>query len=171
MVETIEASPPPASEAVNSRETASIVAQPSAGNKPPASSHAPFRTNPYSRSYQNARQSHDELVRSMQVRRDALHKQMQQRRDEIARERAAFAKQRPGSAAARSLQEQEQRNWQQQAKTVVRQKKREAEIMAFRQEMEARRKAREARINDGINAIGRPDYAYPYGPYMYPGRY
>ena len=163
MVGTIEASPPPASEAVNSRETASVVARPSAGNKP-ASSHAPFRTSPYSRSYQAVRQSHDELVRSMQVRRDALHKQMQQRRDETARERTALAKQRPGPVAARSLQEQKQRNWQQQAKIVACQKKHEAEIAAFRQEMEAR-------INDGIDAIGGPGYAYPYGSNMYPGRY
>ncbi|WP_456379302.1 hypothetical protein [Thiolapillus sp.] len=146
-------------EVASSTETASVAAPPSVGNKL-ATNQAPFQATPYSRSYQTARQSHDELIRSMQVRRDALHQQMQKRRSEIARERAALAKQRPGSVAAG----QEQRNWQQQAKMLIRQKKLEEEIMVFRHEMEAR-------IDDGINAIGRPGYAYPYGLYMYPGRY
>ncbi|WP_456412020.1 OmpH family outer membrane protein [Thiolapillus sp.] len=134
---------------------------------------------PYNRSYQAARQSHDELVKSMQARRDALRKQMEKRRDEIARKRAEFARQRHGALANQPLQQQRQEE------LATRQKKLEEQKLAFQQEMEARRKAMEARINRGINAIGRsnpapyypaparpphPGYIYPYGSYAPPGR-
>ncbi len=151
----------------------------------PVPNQAPTRTSPYSRSYQTARQSHNELVKSMEARRDALRKQMQKRRDEIARQRSALAGQDPGSSDARQLREQAQRSRQHQMEMAARHKKHQEEMLAYQQEREARRKAMEARINDSINAIGRPasppyypappwpprpGYAPPYGPYAYPGR-
>ncbi len=151
----------------------------------PAPNQAPARTSPYSRSYQAARQSHNELVKSMEARRDALRKQMQKRRDAIARQQSALAGQDRSSSDARQLREQAQRNRQQQMEMAARHKKRQEEMLAYQQEREARRKAMEARINASINAIGRPvpppyypappwpprpGYAHPYGPYAYPGR-
>jgi len=132
---------------------------------------------PVVKDYQNIRQSHDELVKSMEARRDALRAQMQKRREEIARERTAMAKRHMTPEASQRYEAQE-------ADMAARQKQIEEQKQARIREMEARRKAMEARINSGINAIGRPAarpyyppragwaprYGYPYAPYGYPRR-
>lgn len=158
-----------------------VAAEASDDGQAPAttSSQEPAIASPYNRGYQAPRQSREELVKSMEARRDALRKQMQQRRMELAR-------QRPGSRENQPLQDAGQRARRHEAEIASRQRKLEEERHARRQEMEARRKAMDARINRGINAIGRrpaarpyyanpawaarPAYPYPYGPYAYPGR-
>ena len=188
IAETADANAP---EVANSAETAAAAEAPEpatvATETPTINpvSNQPTRTSPYSRSYQAARQSHDELVKSMEARRDALRKQMQKRRGEIVRQRSALGGQGSGSSDSQQLREQGQRNRQHQMEMAARHKKHQEEMLAYQQEREARRKAMEARINDSINAIGRPasplyypappwpprpGYAHPYGPYAYPGR-
>ncbi len=171
-------------------------AQAPAASAPPAPAAAP--ASPFVQDYQTIRQSHDELVKSMEARRDALRAQMEKRREAMARERDAIAKQHMSPGENRLLQDQEQRTREHEAEMAARQKKHEEEMatrqkqmeeerQAHIQEMEAHRKAMEARINSGINAIGRPaarpyyppragwaprpGYAYPYGPYAYPRWY
>ncbi|WP_457665436.1 hypothetical protein [Thiolapillus sp.] len=161
---------------------------------PPAPAAEP--ASPFVQDYQTIRQSHDELVKSMESRRDALRAQMEKRREEMARQRDAIIKRHMSPDESRLLQEQEGRTREHEAEMAARQKKHEEEMaarekqleeerLAHIQEMEARRKAMEARINSGINAIGRPvarpyypragwaprpGYTYPYGPYAYPWR-
>lgn len=169
-----------------------VAANATAAEAPPpapadATSPATTAAVPYGHDYQSIRHSHDELVKSMEARRDVLRAQMQKRREGMARQRVEMTKQRLGPAESQHLQEMAQRNKEHEAEIAARQKQHEEEMQAHMKEVEDRRKAMEARINSGINAIGRrpyarrpyypgaawaprPGYAYPYGPYAYPHR-
>jgi hypothetical protein len=156
---TTEEKTSPATE--TAAETANAAAQPDAEAQPVTE--PPAAT--YAGQYQGIRRSHEELLKSMKARRDALREQMRKRREEMAR--------RHGSTPASEMEEQRQ------AEIAARQKQHEEEMLAHREEMEARRKAMEARINNAINGIGRPPAPYyfpayrPYGayaPYGYPER-